>query len=248
MTLGSLFAIFEPWIWRRLGPVTACLFYCSCKRRRKISIFERRPSVIVNGMHPTQSDIASGQPCGTGAGGLTSPVSSHFGSSLKDESAPHNSGGSHDLKRKCSLFNSSEFSPECLESTRKISAVSLSGISFNPDDEFDSLDEMEHDNEVDHVRHKKHSIGQRRHVESDSELTMHHGHQQQQQQQHMKIKEEPHDSAAKCRLGGSECSPDHLKVSPTATGGRALVGGAHHVVAGPPLAPHDTLNDLDKNC
>ena len=25
MTLGSLFAIFEPWIWRRLGPVPACL-------------------------------------------------------------------------------------------------------------------------------------------------------------------------------------------------------------------------------
>ena len=24
MTLGSLFAIFEPWIWRRLGPVPAC--------------------------------------------------------------------------------------------------------------------------------------------------------------------------------------------------------------------------------
>ena len=27
LTLGSLFAIFEPWIWRRLGP--ACLIY-SC--------------------------------------------------------------------------------------------------------------------------------------------------------------------------------------------------------------------------
>ena len=27
MTLGSLFAIFEPWIWRRLGPVPACLSY-----------------------------------------------------------------------------------------------------------------------------------------------------------------------------------------------------------------------------
>ena len=25
LTLGSLFAIFEPWIWRRLGPVPACL-------------------------------------------------------------------------------------------------------------------------------------------------------------------------------------------------------------------------------
>ena len=24
LTLGSLFAIFEPWIWRRLGPVPAC--------------------------------------------------------------------------------------------------------------------------------------------------------------------------------------------------------------------------------
>ena len=27
LTLGSLFAIFEPWIWRRLGPVPACLIY-----------------------------------------------------------------------------------------------------------------------------------------------------------------------------------------------------------------------------
>ena len=26
LTLGSLFAIFEPWIWRRLGPVPACSF------------------------------------------------------------------------------------------------------------------------------------------------------------------------------------------------------------------------------
>ena len=26
LTLGSLFAIFEPWIWRRLGPVPACIF------------------------------------------------------------------------------------------------------------------------------------------------------------------------------------------------------------------------------
>ena len=25
LTLGSPFAIFEPWIWRRLGPVPACL-------------------------------------------------------------------------------------------------------------------------------------------------------------------------------------------------------------------------------
>ena len=27
LTLGSLFAIFEPWIWRRLGPVPACLSF-----------------------------------------------------------------------------------------------------------------------------------------------------------------------------------------------------------------------------
>ena len=27
LTLGSLFAIFEPWIWRRLGPVPACSFH-----------------------------------------------------------------------------------------------------------------------------------------------------------------------------------------------------------------------------
>ena len=27
LTLGSLFAIFEPWIWRRLGPVPACWVY-----------------------------------------------------------------------------------------------------------------------------------------------------------------------------------------------------------------------------
>ena len=27
MTLGSLFAIFEPWIWRRLGPVPACFYF-----------------------------------------------------------------------------------------------------------------------------------------------------------------------------------------------------------------------------
>ena len=26
LTLGSLFAIFEPWIWRRLGPVPACYY------------------------------------------------------------------------------------------------------------------------------------------------------------------------------------------------------------------------------
>ena len=29
LTLGSPFAIFEPWIWRRLGPVPACLT-CDC--------------------------------------------------------------------------------------------------------------------------------------------------------------------------------------------------------------------------
>ena len=33
LTLGSLFAIFEPWIWRRLGPVPACLFKTDSKRR-----------------------------------------------------------------------------------------------------------------------------------------------------------------------------------------------------------------------
>ena len=27
LTLGSLFAIFEPWIWRRLGPVLACFAF-----------------------------------------------------------------------------------------------------------------------------------------------------------------------------------------------------------------------------
>ena len=27
LTLGSLFAIFEPWIWRRLGPVPACYYF-----------------------------------------------------------------------------------------------------------------------------------------------------------------------------------------------------------------------------
>ena len=27
LTLGSLFAIFEPWIWRRLGPVPACFVF-----------------------------------------------------------------------------------------------------------------------------------------------------------------------------------------------------------------------------
>ena len=27
LTLGSLFAIFEPWIWRRLEPVPACLVF-----------------------------------------------------------------------------------------------------------------------------------------------------------------------------------------------------------------------------
>ena len=27
LTLGSLFAVFEPWIWRRLGPVPAYLHY-----------------------------------------------------------------------------------------------------------------------------------------------------------------------------------------------------------------------------
>ena len=26
LTLGSLFAIFEPWIWGRLGPVPACFY------------------------------------------------------------------------------------------------------------------------------------------------------------------------------------------------------------------------------
>ena len=32
LTLGSLFAIFEPWIWRRLGPVPAC-FHLSLPTR-----------------------------------------------------------------------------------------------------------------------------------------------------------------------------------------------------------------------
>ena len=27
LTLGSIFAIFEPWIWRRLGPVPACCLF-----------------------------------------------------------------------------------------------------------------------------------------------------------------------------------------------------------------------------
>ena len=30
LTLGSFFAIFEPWIWRRLGPVPGCLLICLC--------------------------------------------------------------------------------------------------------------------------------------------------------------------------------------------------------------------------
>ena len=204
----------------------------SCKRRRKISIFERRP-VIVNGMHPTQSDIALGQPCG----GLSSPSSTSgaFNNSadVKDDSALHNS---HDLKRKCSLFNNSEFSPECLEGdpSRKISAVSLSGISFNPDDEFDSLDEMEHVDDK-----KSLSGGIRRHAESDPETT-HHG--------HMKIKQEPNESSStssssKC---GDNVSPDHLKAE---TGHHLTAAAiAHHGVAGPPLVPPENLADLEKNC
>ena len=31
LTLGSPFATFEPWIWRRLGPVPACFLIC-CNR------------------------------------------------------------------------------------------------------------------------------------------------------------------------------------------------------------------------
>ena len=35
LTLGSLFAIFEPWIWRRLGPVPACLTSIVAKHQNK---------------------------------------------------------------------------------------------------------------------------------------------------------------------------------------------------------------------
>ena len=34
LTLGSLFAIFEPWIWRRLGPVPACLTHADLTAKR----------------------------------------------------------------------------------------------------------------------------------------------------------------------------------------------------------------------
>ena len=37
LTLGSLFAIFEPWIWRRLGPVPACFYFIE-KFWQKISL------------------------------------------------------------------------------------------------------------------------------------------------------------------------------------------------------------------
>ena len=37
MTLGSRFAIFEPWIWRRLGPVPACYNYMEAYWMEKFS-------------------------------------------------------------------------------------------------------------------------------------------------------------------------------------------------------------------
>ena len=44
MTLGNLFAIFEPWIWRRLGPVPACFSYrdTDCFRYNDARIHKRR--------------------------------------------------------------------------------------------------------------------------------------------------------------------------------------------------------------
>ena len=36
LTLGSLFAIFEPWIWRRLGPVPLVFWYWHYWHMRKI--------------------------------------------------------------------------------------------------------------------------------------------------------------------------------------------------------------------
>ena len=47
LTLGSPLAIFEPWIWRRLGPVPACFFYFTAQVERTRTEILRTEATII---------------------------------------------------------------------------------------------------------------------------------------------------------------------------------------------------------
>ena len=81
LTLGSLFAIFEPWIWRRLGPVPACFFYLEGKSGREGNDDEEiedggpdygaHSYVTLEGnTRDTREQFGCGRPCNTTNAGL----------------------------------------------------------------------------------------------------------------------------------------------------------------------------------
>ena len=52
LTLGSLFAIFEPWIWRRLGPVPACFSHIMIRKLiRDFNILNKMDNYISPAWH-----------------------------------------------------------------------------------------------------------------------------------------------------------------------------------------------------
>ena len=54
LTLGSLFAIFEPWIWRRLGPVPACFFLVGFFQRKMcLTVASFQLALFTKGTLPT---------------------------------------------------------------------------------------------------------------------------------------------------------------------------------------------------
>ena len=138
----------------------------SLKRKRKISIFQGRPSVM--NWQPEDRDRSPSLESTETERGVAADAD--------DEEYDENSGGDaethghfktiagspvpmqgssfdqDDAKRKCSLFYNGDFNPSQLAHVpgnddyyRKISALSLGGISFNPEDGFESLDELEGD-------------------------------------------------------------------------------------------------------
>ena len=64
LTLGSLFAIFEPWIWRRLGPVPACYIYLVVSSRSSASVgraLGSRGQLTESGQHGRRGQGARGR-------------------------------------------------------------------------------------------------------------------------------------------------------------------------------------------
>ena len=140
------------------------------KRKRKISIFQGRPTMI--NWDPQQRRLRRSPSAGSSSDQDQDPDGhyyqrahqndndedeeyfdeehGHYKTIVKSPTLIQSSSSYHeDAKRKCSLFNSDL---NCQQLTpvpgsddyyRKISALSLGGISFNPEDGFESLDEME---------------------------------------------------------------------------------------------------------